>query len=105
MPVVAVETVERYIIGPYRGRRIAGTSEAVVEVTATVEYRFDACVIRVTDVPARFDPESGRQYVDAKVGAAIVRKVKETAAMLHQHGPNGEPEQVQLRAGDILHAV
>ena len=103
--MVVVETVERHVIGPYRGRHIAGTSEAVVEVSATVECRFDDCVIRVTDVSAHYDPESGRQYVDAKVGVAIVRKVKETAATLHRHGPNGEPEQVQLRAGHILRAA
>lgn len=100
--MVAVETVERHITGPYRGRRIAGTAHAVLELRATVEYRLNDCVIRVTDVPTHYDPESGRQYVDAKINAVIVRKVEETAASLHEHGPNGEPKQVQLRADDIL---
>lgn len=82
--MVTVETIERQEVGPYEGQRIAGTSEDVVNVVVTVEYRYQTFTIRVEGSPARDDRATGRQYIAAQVGAPIMRRVNAIADAIEQ---------------------
>ncbi len=100
--VATTETVERQVIGAYEGQRISGTSDDVVEVTLTVEYRYPNCTIRILGVPARYDQQTGREYVAARDGAAIMRTVKRYAAAAREEDA---PQHVELDAATILQAA
>ncbi len=61
--MVATETVEKQIVGPYAGKQISGASGDLVEAIITVEYRFDECTIRVEGIPVRIDRATDREYL------------------------------------------
>lgn len=78
------QTIERKILGRYKGKHIAGTSARLFDAIATIDYRFDGFVITVSDVPVHWDEERQRQYISGMVGIEMNRKVKEVAAMLQR---------------------
>ena len=100
--MAATETIDRRVLGPYEGQRISGTSGNVIEVVLTVEYRFPKCIVRVNGVPARYDQQTGREYVAARDGAAIMRAVRERAEAAKDAGA---PSHVELDAATILPAA
>lgn len=71
------ETVARKILGPYTGRRIAGTSEHVFDALATIEYRFDGFTVTISDIPVRWDVEHKRQFISGKDGVEMHRKLED----------------------------
>lgn len=110
------ETIERKIEGPYTGKHFSHMSDDVVNVRLTIAYRFDGFVIRVVDVPARWDRRHDREYLSGKVGLALNRRINEVAAKIERerHGREGTQPQVRemlrhlplsvsLRAPQFLH--
>jgi hypothetical protein len=91
------ETIARKIEGPYTGKRFSHMSDDMLNVCLTIEYRFDGFVIRVVDVPARWDRRHDREYLSGKVGLALNRRVTEIAAKIEheRHGREGTPPQVR----------
>lgn len=110
------ETIERKVEGPYTGKRFSHMSDDVFDVRLTIMYRFDGFVIRVSDVPARWDRLHHREYLSGKVGLALNRRIHEIAAKIERerHGCEGTQPQVRemlkhlplsvsLRAPEFLH--
>lgn len=79
------ETIERKIIGPYTGKHIAGTSNDVYDALVTIEYRFDGFVIRLSDIPARWDAERKRQYISGSVGFKITETLEDVSYTIQRH--------------------
>ena len=85
------ETIERVIEGSYTGKRFSSMSDDVLIVRLTIAYRFDGFIIRVVDVPARWDRQYDREYLSGKVGLALNRRINEIAAKIERerHGREG----------------
>lgn len=76
--MTAPQTSVIEIIGPYKGQRISGTSETVVEVRLARLYHFDGLEIEVRGIPARMDQTTGAFYLSARDMKRLDRMVKET---------------------------
>lgn len=74
---------------------------------ATIEYRFDdAICIRVEDVPVRYDAESGRQYIHARIGGPIFKEVMRLAEAARQQTPSHDaPVNLTIAAPALLPAA
>lgn len=101
------ETVKKQIVGPYRGKPIAGASGNLVEAIIAVEYRFDECTIRVEGIPARIDCETDREYLHGPDALRLNELVNEMVTAvrasnrLHRKPP---PYQPNFRINDFAAA-
>jgi len=59
-------------------------SEDVVDALLTVEYRFENFTITAIGIPARWDRDTGAEYVTGKVGREINERLTTLAAMLER---------------------
>jgi len=59
-------------------------SDDVVDALLTVEYRFENFTITVIGIPARWDRDTGAEYVTGKVGREINERLTTLAAMLER---------------------
>jgi hypothetical protein len=91
------ETIERTIEGPYTGKRFSRMSDDVLNVRLTIAYRFDGVVIRVADVPARWDRGHDREYLSGKVGIALNRRIHDIAATIERERHGHEETQHEVR--------
>lgn len=108
---VTVETFNIRETGPYTGQRIAGTSGDVVNAVLTQEYVFaDRIAIRVIDIPARLDRETGRTYISGHDGKILMKIVRRYTTILREQrvnliSPFGVvPVRMRLHAPDLLAA-
>ncbi len=97
------------VVGPYRDKRIPGTSNDVVEVIIATLYDFGEFSICVAEIPARLDRESGSYYLKGSVALRINDKVNEIIEEVKRK-QQAEPDMLQrdapltfeLRAPDFL---
>jgi hypothetical protein len=92
------ETIDRTVRGPYTGKRYGGMSDDVVYVLLTVAYRFDGFAIVVNGVPAKWDRQTGAEYVTGKVGRAVHEHVARIAqALLRQQAQHTVTPETEVR--------
>ncbi len=94
------ETIEQEIVGPYTGKRIAGTSNDVVQVVATIAYRFEGFTITFSGVPARWDRVQNRQFLARSVALDFNNKMNELATLLERKQQEQPEEDSQTE--DVL---
>lgn len=81
--MVTVTTTQRKPITEPLPPYIVEVAGRRANVLATVEYRFDeGFVIRVEDVPMRYDAQTGREYIHARVSKLLHQRVRNLAEML-----------------------
>lgn len=81
--MVTVTTTQRTPINEPLPPHIAAVAGRRANVLATVEYRFDeGFVIRVEDVPMRYDEQTGREFIHARVSKSLHERVRNLAEML-----------------------
>jgi hypothetical protein len=79
------ETIDRGITGTYTGKRYGGMSDDVVYADLSVAYRFDGFVIVVNGIPAKWDRQTGTEYITGRVGRDVYEYVARIArALLRQ---------------------
>ncbi len=92
------KNIDRTPIGPYTGRRIAGTSNDVWDVMLVTQYDFGTFTVTVSDIPAYWDREQDRILLSGKIGTTLNRTVLGMAEEIMQH--RGETRQPGM--GQIL---
>ncbi len=78
------KTIERGVVGRFSGKRFPSMSDDVVDALLTVEYRFENFTITAIGIPARWDRDTGAEYVTGKVGREINERLTTLAAMLER---------------------
>lgn len=78
------ETTITRVIGPYTGKRIAGTSDDVADVRLTRCYRFEGFEITVQGIPARKDNLTNALYLSARDMKRLTQVVDELAAAVRR---------------------
>ena len=103
------ETIERKVVGPHAGKRIAGASDDMWDVLLTIRYIFDTFTITVTNIPARWDRERDRQYINGTDGLILddeVMAMAETIMRQRRGKVLGRiPVLAMLEAPDFLPRV
>lgn len=79
------ETIERQVVRPFTGKRFSSMSSDVVDALLTVEYRFEGFTITIRGIPARWDRNTGAEYVTGKVGREVNARVTTLAAIMEKH--------------------
>ncbi len=83
-PVPIPETADIQVVGPYRGPRISGASNAVDEMSFSRSYMFDGYGVCINDIPAKRDNSTGRLYISAAVAKRVHAKVREIEAAMER---------------------
>lgn len=95
-----ITTTVQEVVGPYEGRRIARTSNDVVDVIVSRHYVYDECEIYVDNIEAQQDRATGRIYVPGPLALEINRLVEGVLASAHapHTGDDSTPHVVRLDA-------
>ncbi len=72
----------REILGPYEGKRLARTSNNVVNVRVSRRYFYRGYVIVVNSIYAQMDRETGRIYIPGPLALEINREVEGVMASI-----------------------
>lgn len=109
--MVTVTTTQRKPITEPLPPHIAVVAGHRANTLATVEYRFDeGFVIRVEDVPMRYDEQTGREYIHARISKPLHRRVKELAETVRDRAAQGFPVSnaaldLYINASELLAAA
>ncbi len=87
-------TTVQEVVDPYEGRRLARTSDDVVNVIVSRHYVYDGCEIYVDNIEAQQDRATGNIYVPGPLALEINRLVEGILAALHTpSGTNAQGKQ------------